>query len=186
MKKKLLLFCIPFLISTGLFAQDTTSYLKAKQLKINAEVIGGSFSYEAKVSQTNTMYFEAGAQYGISYRYSSDFGNDYRYAFSPLISIEGRHYYHFKERIAKHKDINNNASNFWFLRTGYTFKPLSQTAGYTFSDALSVMPGWGIQRNLGTHFSMEVQLGVPVNYYPADNSWYVGPGGGFKIGYVFK
>ncbi len=186
--KTLFTIIIASFIAGAVSAQttDTVSYLKAEQWKINANLIGGSLTYEKKMNRSSTLYMDAGAAYNVSYSYSSTRGSDHRYAFSPYVSIEGRNYYHFKERIAKGKSTANNASNFWFLQASYVFKPISHTAGYTYSDAISIMPGWGIQRNLRQHFSLELQLGLDVSYYPQSSEWYVGPGGQFKIGYLIK
>lgn len=185
MLKNLLFSCF-FISAISAFAQDSTSYLKAGQLKVNAMLLGGSLSYEQKISNTNTINFEGSLRYGFSYQYSTFSGNDYRYSLAPALSIEGRHYYHFKERLAKNREISNNSSNYWSLQAGYVFKPVSKTDGYTYSDALFIMPAWGIQRNLGANFSFELLLGLEAGYNVSIDSWFIRPGTGLKIGYVIK
>lgn len=183
---KNLLFACFFISAISAFAQDSTSYLKSGQLKVNAILLGGSLSYEQKISNTSTINFEGSIGYGFAYRNSSFDGQDYLYSISPAFSIEGRHYYHFKQRLAKHREISNNSSNFWSLQAGYVFKPVSKSEGYTYSDALLVMPAWGIQRNLGANFSFELLLGLQAGYYVSSDSWFIRPGTGLKIGYVIK
>lgn len=185
---KTLLFAFFFIFTITVFAQDSTSYLKPKQFKINAVLIGGSLSYEQRLSNANTLVFEGAFQYGFIYQSSSYNDGVHEYNITPALSVEGRHYYHFKERLEKQKNITNNASNFWSLQTGYLFKPIiSKTNTYTgYSNAIFVAPSWGIQRSLGKSFSLELLLGVEASYKISSDSWGAAPVTGLKIGYIIK
>jgi hypothetical protein len=185
---KTLLFACFFIFTTSVFAQDTTSYLKPGQIKINALLIGGSLSYEQRISNNNTIVFEGALQYGFVYQSSSYTNGNYQYNLTPVLSVGGRHYYHFKERLAKNKKIINNSSNFWSLQAGYSFKPIaSKTNTYQgYKDDVFIAPAWGIQRSLGKSFSLELLLGVQAGYSVSSNSWGVGPATGLKIGYIVK
>lgn len=185
---KTVLFACFFIFTTTVFAQDSTSYLKPGQFKINALLVGGSLSYEQRVSNVNTIVFEGALQYGFIYQSSSYNDGVYKYNLTPVLSVEGRHYYHFKERLAKQKKITNNSSNFWSLQAGYMFKPIiSKSNTYEeYSDAIFVIPSWGIQRSLGKSFSLELLLGVQAGYKISSDSWGAGPATQLKIGYIIK
>lgn len=173
-------------------AQDTASYLKPAQVKLNLDFLGASVSYEQRVSNSNTLYFDAGIGYGFTYEstYYSDANNTtYQYQVRPAITAGWRHYYHFKERLAKSRSIANNGSNFFAVNAGYIFEPLSSSANLDKSAVASVMPSWGIQRALGNRFSFELQLGLQVSYEltrytPNSTQWMAGPGAVIRIGYV--
>lgn len=174
-------------MTAAAFAQknDSTSYLKPAQFKINALLIGASLSYEQRISRSNTLSLEGAARYGFSYQRSSFAGTDFRYSLSPYIAAEGRHYYHFPQRLAKHKKIMNNSSNFWSLQAGYIFKPISKT-DVTYSDGVFIMPSWGIQRSVGKCFSFELALGPAIDYNFSTKSYSGGVSAGLKFGYVIR
>jgi len=174
------------------YAQDTTKYLKPVQVKLNLDFLGASVSYEQRVSNSNTLYLDAGIGYGFTYQstYFDDANNTYyQYQVRPAITAEFRHYYHFKERLAKSRSIANNGSNFFAMNVDYIFKPSSSTTDLDKSAVVSIMPSWGIQRALGNSFSFELQLGVQFSYEltrytPNSTQWTVGPGTVIRIGYV--
>ncbi len=172
-------------------AQDTASYLKPAQVKINLNYLGGSVSYEQRVSNSNTVYFDAGIGYGFTYQatYYSDMNNtSYQYQIKPAITAEFRHYYHFKERLAKNRSIANNGANFFTLKTNYIFGPVGLYSSMDHSAVIGVMPGWGIQRTLGKYFTLELELGLQASYETqhaiSSRQLTVGPGAVFKIGYM--
>ncbi|HTE02428.1 MAG TPA: hypothetical protein VK668_24230 [Mucilaginibacter sp.] len=189
----LLLACL-FIISVNARAQDTTSYLKAGQLKANLNYLGGSLSYEAKISQSNTLYFDAGIGLGVTYQstfYTNTGTTYYQYAWRTALAAEFRHYYHFKYRSDNGKDIANNSSNFFALHSNYIFKPLSSSGNADHSSVVSLMPAWGIQRTIGKNFSFELELGLQASYeltkyQPSSTQFTVGPGTVVKIGHVLK
>ena len=175
-------------------AQDTASYLKPAQVKINLNYLGGSVSYEQRVSSSNTLYFDAGIGYGFTYQatYYGDINNtNYQYRIKPAITAELRHYYHFKERLAKNRSVANNGSNFFALKVNYIFEPVGSYGGLDHSAVIGVMPGWGIQRTLGKYLTLELELGLQASYElsryaPSSTQLTVGPGAAFKIGYLVQ
>ncbi len=176
------------------YSQDTASYLKPAQVKINLDFLGGSVSYEQRVSNSNTLYFDAGIGYGFTYQstYYADVNNaSYQYQVRPAITAELRHYYHFKERLTKSRSIANNGSNFFAMNANYIFEPVSSSGNLDKAAVASIMPSWGIQRALGNSFSFELQLGLQVSYElthyaPNSTQWSTGPGAVIRIGYVVR
>lgn len=187
--KTLLLFACFWCIKAN--AQDTASYLKPAQVKINLNYLGGSVSFEQRVSNSNTLYFDAGIGYGFTYQatYYTDINNtSYQYQVKPAITAEFRHYYHFKERLAKNRAIGNNGANFFTLKTNYIFGPVGSYSGTDRCAVIGVMPGWGIQRTMGKCFTLELELGLQASYetqrYISSRQLTIGPGAVFKIGYI--
>ncbi|MGZ3777982.1 MAG: hypothetical protein ACXVIY_11820 [Mucilaginibacter sp.] len=184
-------------VGIKVYGQDTTHYLKPQQLKINLDYLGASFSYEQLIdNNSNTLYFDAGIVYGFTYQatFYDDRGRNYYSAqLVPAITAEFRHYYHFKARKENGKNLINNSSNFFALNATYIFAPLHLQNAENNSDVITIMPAWGIQRALGRHFSLELELGLQASYErefspfsPATKRWSVGPGMVFRIGYVAK
>ena len=189
----LLKSCVFIILITITFktsAQIKDSLLKNHQLKVNAKVFGLSLSYEKRIGKKLTLNSEVGLRSGTGLYLS-------RYTFSEGLqalgfetTLEGRYYYHFKERLDKKKDIGNNSSNFWSISTTYAFKPfiyptvLKMYSNQSNYSVISITPSWGIQRKLGKNFSLETLLGLSLNYFDVTKELVLSPGITVRFGYV--
>ncbi|WKS95412.1 hypothetical protein [Riemerella columbina] len=73
-------------------------------------------------------------------------------------SLEPRYYYNIKRRAEQGKNTTANAAN--FLTVGISYRPEKSFGGqYTDYQSISIVPKWGIRRNLGDHFHYEVGAG---------------------------
>ncbi|WP_018674824.1 hypothetical protein [Riemerella columbina] len=74
-------------------------------------------------------------------------------------SVEPRYYYNIKKRAEKGKDTHSNAAN--FLTLGVSYRPEKSLGGsYVDYNSISIVPKWGMRRNLGNHFNYEVGAGL--------------------------
>ena len=118
---------------------------------------------------------------------------DTGFALAPLIAIEPRWYYNMSKRASKEKRIDGNSANFLSLRINYHpdwFIISNQDVNVVSN--LSIIPSWGLRRNLGKHFNFETGVGVGYIFYFAKNAGYAENDGEvavnilLKIGYKFK
>ena len=81
---------------------------------------------------------------------------------APVLSAGPRWYYNLDKRVAKEKRTAGNAAN--FLSLPITYHPgwftLSNVEGTYTDKGITVLPTWGIRRNLGKHLNFEVGVGI--------------------------
>lgn len=93
----------------------------------------------------------------------------------PSFVLEPRLYYNLKKRLSQSKRIDGNSGNYFSLKSTYFFGDDNYVK--------SLIPTWGIRRNIGKHFNYELGLGVGASYI--DRKFYLTPNFNFKIGYRF-
>ena len=86
---------------------------------------------------------------------------------TPVFTVEPRWYYNLQKRNLKSKSTKNNSGNFIGIKT--SFNPdwfvISNYEGIKIGNQVSVIPKWGIRRNLGSHFNFEAGFGIGYRYY---------------------
>jgi hypothetical protein len=93
---------------------------------------------------------------------------------TPVVSIEPRLYYNLTKRVSKLKSISNNSGNFISLKT--SFHPdwfvISNYENLNLISDVSIIPTWGIRRNIGKHFNYETGIGLGYRYFFAKKAGY--------------
>ncbi|GGI57483.1 hypothetical protein [Winogradskyella haliclonae] len=82
---------------------------------------------------------------------------------SPSIALEPRWYYNLGKRQEKGKRIDGNSGNYFSLRATYFFHD-DEELNKDYTDEISVIPTWGIRRNIGKHFNYEVGAGAGLGF----------------------
>lgn len=116
---------------------------------------------------------------------------------APVITLEPRWYYNLKKRSAKEKDTAWNGADFISIQTSYVpdwfIIPIVHSYWISYNHRqISIIPTWGIRRNIGDHFNFEAGLGIGYEYIFEDDYHY-NPNTGsfvainvhFRIGYRF-
>lgn len=92
-------------------------------------------------------------------------GNNYPktgYFLVPAITLEPRWYYNINKRVRKSRNIAGNSGNFISLKS--TYHPdvivISNYDNIDFINDFSIVPTWGIRRQLGQHFNYETGIGI--------------------------
>lgn len=84
--------------------------------------------------------------------------------FYPGIFIAPRFYYNLDKRFKEGKNISNNSANFFSLRVGYIppkrLFEVTEFLDITDTHRLLVQQTWGLKRNLGRLFDVELELGL--------------------------
>lgn len=116
---------------------------------------------------------------------------------APGITLEPRWYYNLNKRSSNEKNIVCNSANFLSIQISFIpdwfIIPIIPTHYPTLNNQISVMPTWGIRRNIGNHFNFEAGLGIGYEYIFKKNPYDFHPNTGgfrtinlhFRIGYRF-
>lgn len=85
---------------------------------------------------------------------------------TPVISVEPRWYYNLEKRLSKSKSISGNSGNFVSLQTSYhpDWFVISNYDNLKTFNLITIIPTWGIKRNIGKHFTYETSIGVGYGY----------------------
>lgn len=185
--KKLILSFLFTGIALGTYAQDKPNPSVEKSIfGIQIGILGVWVHNEARLSDKFALRTEIGLDSGFK---NEDF------LMFPTISLEPKFYYNLNKRLSKSKAISGNNGNFLSLKTSYhpDWFVVSESDSYNISNQISVIPTWGMRRNLGNHFNYELGIGVGWNHefaetingykYEAEND--VGINLLAKIGYRF-
>jgi len=112
---------------------------------------------------------------------------------TPVITIEPRLYYNLNIRDSKGKSISGNCGNFISIKTSYNpdWFVISNHDNINIVNQVSIIPTWGIKRNIGKHFCFETGAGIGYRYYFYDINGFNVNGGEavlnlhLRIGYRF-
>tara|TARA_R100000935_G_C2835473_1_gene167842 strand:- start:1462 stop:1977 length:516 start_codon:yes stop_codon:yes gene_type:complete len=88
------------------------------------------------------------------------------YLFTPVLTLEPRWFYNLNKRLEKSKRIDGNSGNFISLKTSYhpDWFVISNYDEQEVVSDISVVPTWGIRRNIGSHFNYETGIGIGYRY----------------------
>ncbi len=177
--KSFSLFVLLF-ISTYSFSQVTkpNPANTKSQWSLNTGLTNFGLGYEASMSRKTTIIFDAGIGWTrLIYKYQDSYSIDISFP-AVYVSINPRLYYNLDKRVKKGKSISNNAANYIGLLLKATTYPIGQNYG---PDVLigssSIDLHWGIQRNLGKSWLIDIKTGIGANHnsgygtnlYPALN-----------------
>jgi len=143
-----LLFCGIFL---AVKAQEAS--VEKSIFGVQIGLIGVWVNNEARLSDKFALRSEIGFDAGIT---NDDF------VMAPVITLEPKFYYNLNKRVSKSKDISGNSGNFLSLKTSYhpDWFVISNSDYYNVSNQISVVPTWGMRRNIGSHFNYELGIGI--------------------------
>jgi hypothetical protein len=159
-----LIFC-----GLTLVAKSQTASVEQSVFGIQTGLLGVWVHNEAKLSNQIALRSELGLDTGV---YGSDSNNIDSFLLAPTITLEPRWYYNLNRRESKSKRIDGNSGNFIAIKT--TFHPdwftISSEDNINLISDISIIPTWGIRRNIGNHFNYEAGFGVGyVHYFKEDN-----------------
>ena len=157
---------------------------------IQTGILGIWVHNEFKMSNQLAFRSEVGFDTGI---WGGDYYEGTGFLLAPVLAVEPRWYYNMSKRVSKEKRIDGNSANFLSLRISYhpDWFIISNQDVDIVSD-ISIIPTWGLRRNLGKHFNFEVGAGLGYVYYFAKSAGFQENEGEvainliLKIGYKFK
>lgn len=118
---------------------------------------------ESKLSNSIALRTELGFDSGI---WGGDFYDKTGFLLTPVLTVEPRWYYNLNKRERKSKRIDGNSGNFISLKTSYhpDWFVISNTENISVISDISIVPTWGIRRNIGKHFTYEAGIGLGYRY----------------------
>jgi hypothetical protein len=186
---KKILLTIAFCGLTIIAKSQNTSVEKSTY-GIQTGFLGVWIHNESKLSNEFSLRIELGLNATI---WGGSFYEKTGFALSPEIILEPRYYYNLNKRIKKSKRIDGNSGNFFSLKTSYrpNWFIISNVDNIRMVDNISIIPTWGIRRNIGQHFTYETGFGIGYRYYlPKKNDFFANKGEAdvnlhLRIGYRF-
>lgn len=170
MKKTLFILALCGLAS---FAKSQNVSVEKSTFGVQTGVLGIWAYNEARLSNSIALRTELGFDFGI---WETTYYDDYKSPFllTPVIVIEPRFYYNLKKRSENSKRIDGNSGNFIALKSGFhpDWFVLFNTDNAPVVRDFSIIPTWGIRRNLGEHFNYETGIGVGFSHTYAQRAGY--------------
>ena len=150
-------------------AQDTS--VEKSTYGIQARVLGIYAHREVILSNEIALRAEVGMDAGL---FGGSFYPKNGYLITPVITLEPRWYYNLEKRISKSKNISGNSGNFLTIQTSYhpNLFVISNYDNIEIADQISIIPTWGIKRNIGNHFTYETGIGIGYRYIFAKSVGY--------------
>ena len=131
---------------------------------IQVGVLGIWVHNETKLSKQIVLRSEFGLDSGI---FDGTIYPKIGYVLTPVITLEPKWYYNLEKRVSKSKNIFGNSGNFVSLKTSYNpdWFVISNYDNLRVINQISIIPTWGIRRNIGNHFNYEAGIGLGYRHY---------------------
>ena len=157
MKKKILLSLTVSLMY--LAGNSQTASVEKSTYGIQTGLLGIWVHNEMKLTNQIALRTEFGVNASI---FGGNFYPKTGFLMTPVISVEPRWYYNLEKRQSKSKNIAGNSGNFVSLQTSYhpNWFVISNYDNLKTFNLITVIPTWGIKRNVGKHFTYETAIGV--------------------------
>jgi len=177
MKKTLLTL---ILCGLTLIAKSQNTSVEKSTYGLQTGILGIWAYNEVKLSNTIALRTEVGFDFGI---WESTFYDDAPFLLTPVIVVEPRFYYNLKKRSNESKRIDGNSGDFIALKMGYhpDWFVLFNTDNVPVVSDFSIIPTWGIRRNIGKHFNYEAGIGVGYSYTFAERAGYAKDESGIEL-----
>ena len=157
------LFTFSFFIISIIGHSQTTSVEKSIY-SIQTGFFGIYFNNEARLTNSIALRSEIGLDAGL---WENDFYDTSGFLMAPVLVLEPRWYYNLNKRISKNKRIDNNSGNFISIKTSYhpDWFTISNHDNINIISDITIIPTWGIRRNIGKNFNYETGIGVGYGRY---------------------
>ncbi|MCX7547525.1 hypothetical protein OS188_06105 [Xanthomarina sp. F1114] len=159
MKKTLLTLC---LCAFSLLVTAQEASVEKSVFGIQTGLIGLWVHNESRLSNKIALRSEIGVDAGFWAG-----RNDTDMLLALVLSLEPKWYYNISKRKDKSKRIDGNSGNFISLKTSYhpDVVVASTNDNINLVSDLTIVPTWGIRRNIGNHFNYEAGIGVGYIHY---------------------
>jgi hypothetical protein len=165
MKNTTLILIITLFTYSLTFSQSKNDQLSVEKSIFGAQIgLFGIFGYnESKLTNDIALRTEigmlAGAWGGISYPSTG-------FVLTPTISLEPRYYYNLNRRTKKGKSILHNSANYFSIKTNYNpdLFVISNYNNLRVNEHITIVPKWGLRRNIGKKFDYEFSAGIGYAY----------------------
>lgn len=177
-------------ISLSIISRAQDASVEKSVFGVQTSLLGLYIHNEFKLTDALALRSEAG--FYSEFQTGSVHGK-IGYSLNPVLIVEPRFYYNLSKRVLRSKDISNNSGNFVTLKT--IFRPvqfvISNYETQNRKSSISIVPTWGLRRNIGSHFNYENGVGFGYTFFFANKAGYSNIIGEaavnlhLRIGYVF-
>jgi hypothetical protein len=170
MNKSIVMALILFIAGQVSFAQDAR--VEKSTFGIQVGFLGTWIHNESRLGNSIALRSELGLDAAFS---DGNISNGDVFVMVPAITAEPRWYYNLKRRVSKSRRIDGNSGNFFSIKITYhpdlVVGSLPDNA--TFISDISIIPTYGLRRNVGEHFTYEVGFGIGyVDYFIEDDVFF--------------
>lgn len=118
---------------------------------------------ESKLFNSIALRTEIGFDSGF---WSGSFYKGSGFLLTPVLTLEPRWYYNLHKRVKKSRRIDGNSGNFVAIKTSYhpDWFVISNVSNIRVISDISIIPTWGIRRNVGKHVTYETGIGMGYRY----------------------
>ena len=168
------LFLLAFILSifnvTAQQLQDAS--VENSSFGIQTGFLGIWAHNEYKLSNSIALRAELGFDAGV---FNDNFSSGSFFILAPVITLEPRWYYNLNKRLSKSRRIDGNSGNFISIKTSYhpDFIIGDIPNNTNFISDISIIPTWGIRRNLGKHFNYETGIGLGYIHFFKEKNVYI-------------
>ena len=147
------------LCGLSFIAKSQNESVEQSTFGIQTGLLGIWIHNESKLSNQFALRSEIGLDTGI---YGSDVNDINGFLLAPTITLEPRWYYNLNKRESKSRRTDGNSGNFISIKTTYhpDWFVISNEDNINFISDISIVPTWGIRRNVGNHFTYETGIGI--------------------------
>ncbi|MDT7828745.1 hypothetical protein RQM65_08730 [Pricia sp. S334] len=156
--KRTTLLLLLFGLNLSLYAQDTS--VDKSIFGVQTGVLGLWIHNESRLVDQIALRSEIGLDAGLFG--GSRYYNGTGFLLIPTLTLEPRWYYNLNKRSSRSRNIDANASNFVSLKTSLLpdWFVISNYDDIQVIDQITIIPTWGIKRNIGPRFNYEAGLGI--------------------------
>ena len=176
-----LIFC-----GLTLIAKSQNSSVEKSTYGIQTGFLGIWAHNESKLSNKIALRSEIGFDTGIN---GGGYYHNVGFILEPVITLEPRWYYNLNKRLEKDRRIDGNSGNFISLKTSFHpdwFLISNYDNNLRIVSNISIVPTWGIRRNVGNHFNYETGFGVGYLYYFAKSAGYSQNSGDLAVNLLLR
>lgn len=166
------IFLTLILCGFTIIAKSQTTSVEKSTNGIQIGVLGIWLHNERKLSEQIALRTELGLDSGI---FGGSIYDGTGFLMTPVITLEPRWYYNLEKRVSKSRNITGNGGNFISIKTSYNpdWFVISNYENLKVVSQVSIIPTWGIKRNIGNHFTYETGIGIGYRYIFAKNAGYL-------------
>lgn len=159
------------LISLTITVKSQNASVEKSVFGIQTGLFGIWAHNETKLTNQIALRSEIGFDSGI---WGGDFYDKTGFLMTPVITAEPRWYYNLNKRVSKSKRIDGNSGNFISLQSSYhpNWFVISNYDNVEIANQISIIPTWGLKRNIGKHFTYETGIGIGYRYIFAESVGY--------------
>ncbi|SHF17238.1 hypothetical protein SAMN05444377_104179 [Flavobacterium fontis] len=141
-----------------LITSQTTAGVEKNFYSIQTGIAGIWITNETRLSNAIALRSEIGLEHDFTVGQHYDNAG---FILQPVLTVEPRLYYNLRKRNAQGRKTSFNSGDFLSIKTSYhpDWFVLNLDANFTKTADLSIVPTWGIKRQIGSNFTYETGLG---------------------------